>query len=542
MPYRMSKRRNISHNTTGLDTGLRALYLSFGILLGVATLSGVVLSSSKVGAGTEAVDDVSITIETACSMAGSGQDSHTATLPNGVYSGTYTDNNEQPYATGIGSTTLTIFCNDAEGFSIYATGYTGDEVGATNSNKLVGVSTGFAIPTGVYQSGTTTSSVWSMKVIKGTDTGDTTNHPLTVDNGFNNYHTVPGENEGYTRVAHKDAATDMTAIAGATLTTTYDAYISTTQAADTYQGKVKYVMVHPYMQDDSNAPTDTLIMQNVSQWGSSLNTGDEVAAMDARDGKTYTVAKLADGNLWMTQNLDHDIDSTRTYTPQDTDISANWTPSLSTYTTGTTTWEYSATTPESYDPGNLYVNPDMIAYYAGQNVEEPASATVSNVADSDSHYHLGNYYNWTAAVAMNDSSSYETDGTLIEQSICPAGWTLPRVGEGENTFEALWGNQAYGFSESSFTDTNENNTWDSNETALWTSPLYFAPSGDWYGELYNVGGIGDFWSSVYAYSADFYVDGGYVYPSNYGDRWRGYSVRCIARPVASSVVGVAGSW
>ena len=54
---------------------------------------------------------------------------------------------------------------------------------------------------------------------------------------------VPNE---YTKVAHKNSGTDMTATTGGVkLTTTYAAYISKTQPADTYSGQVIYTLVHP---------------------------------------------------------------------------------------------------------------------------------------------------------------------------------------------------------------------------------------------------------------------------------------------------------
>ena len=40
-------------------------------------------------------------------------------------------------------------------------------------------------------------------------------------------------------------------------------------------------------------------------------------------------------------------------------------------------------------------------------------------------YHAGNYYNWTAAIASNNSSSLTTQYTNAPNSICPAGWRLP---------------------------------------------------------------------------------------------------------------------
>ena len=52
--------------------------------------------------------------------------------------------------------------------------------------------------------------------------------------------------------------------------------------------------------------------------------------IDIRDGKSYWVAKLADGNCWMVQNLGLNLSPNNTLTPQDTDIQANYTPSAST--------------------------------------------------------------------------------------------------------------------------------------------------------------------------------------------------------------------
>lgn len=149
----------------------------------------------------------------------------------------------------------------------------------------------------------------------------------------------------------------------------------------------------------------------------------------ADDDKTYCVAKLKDGNLWMTQNLDHDIktDGSVAYNNTTTDLgwngtsytTASWTPASATKTTSDTTWttdDTGYTIPESYDPGELYWNGNA-GYYVGS---ESDCTTAGGTWDStnyrcnlisstgDSHYHLGNYYNWTSAVAMDDSSSYTT--------------------------------------------------------------------------------------------------------------------------------------
>ena len=126
---------------------------------------------------------------------------------------------------------------------------------------------------------------------------------------------------------------------------------------------------------------------------------------------------------------------------------------------------------------------------------------------------------------MNDSSSYTTLDELIERSICPAGWTLPRVGDGEDTFQALW--EEYGW--------DENNGF-SNISTIWSAPLYFPASGAFDGMLYYVGGTGSFWSPV-VYDSNIAREAGFnankgAYPLSDDGRSYGYSIRCVARPVA----------
>ena len=224
-----------------------------GILM-IATISvGTILSSISVSANNDSiVDQVNITVPVSCTMTGAGMDSHSTEIENGLYK----DN--------IGTTTLHAFCNDNEGFAIYAAGYTGNEVGGTNSNKLVGTT---ASGNATIESGIATTagnpdiSNWAMKLTMTQDSGDTsTDNAFTIDSApnealpsqaesgatqvpFSSYHVVPNE---YAKVAHKNSGTDMSATTGGVkLTTTYAAYISKTQPADTYSGQVIYTLVHP---------------------------------------------------------------------------------------------------------------------------------------------------------------------------------------------------------------------------------------------------------------------------------------------------------
>ena len=203
------------------------------ILLFAIFLSAITINYSASADGDSVIDEIGVEVPVSCTMSGAGMASHTKEIING----TYEDN--------IGSTTLHAFCNDNNGFAIYATGYTGNTIGKTNSNKLVGSSTSETIVTGTATTaGNPDISNWAMKLAISQDSGDTTGtNAFTIDNSFNTYQSVPNS---YTKVAHKDSSTDMAAsLGGVKLTTTYAAYISKTQPADTYTGQVIYTLVHP---------------------------------------------------------------------------------------------------------------------------------------------------------------------------------------------------------------------------------------------------------------------------------------------------------
>ena len=213
------------------------------------------------------------------------------------------------------------------------------------------------------------------------------------------------------------------------------------------------------------------------------NEGDTKQLIDKRDNKKYWVAKLTDGNCWMTQNLDLDLSTGTTLTPDNTNIPSNWLPSTST-TTGSSFSGYNSSsgdTGKSHNPGDVYY--------------EDTSGT-------DQHYHVGNYYQWSAATAGYTGTSQST------QSICPAGWTLPS----QSQFQALINN---GLSGNNFMN----------------APYYLLRGGHLYGSsLQNVGSYGYYWSSTpyssnTAYSLDVNSGSAYVYSYR---RHFGRSVRCVA--------------
>ena len=276
--------------------------------------------------------------------------------------------------------------------------------------------------------------------------------------------------------------------------------------------------------------------------------GNTARLQDTRDSKYYWVAKLADGNCWMTQNLDLDL-SGRTLTPSDSDVSSSWTFSGSWYSSadqGSTSYsaiqgwdlgEYVKTSPTATTSCTSYsdlsecisqftqVTSGMTPYTEAVN---EGKTPVENVAVSgnkyDAHYLVGNYYSWPAVTA-GSGNKIEDSGDAVD-SICPANWRLPlstsTYNETPGSFYYLL-NQ-YGLTSSPTSGNNNINT----------SPLYFARSGyvlPSSSRLRYAGNYGYYWSgraSPSSLARNLYFSSSNVDPSSNGNRYSGYSVRCVA--------------
>ena len=287
------------------------------VLLIMTILTGIALSSNVVSADTEVIDTVELTVPVACTMSGTGT-THNATLNPGTYSAA----SGSDYEAGIGKTTLQTVCNDYNGFSIYAIGFTGDSYDSTNHTKLVGASTNQTIDTAVYTNGDTTSS-WSMKLNKVTDTSTSYNPGnLTITTSYDSWHAVPAS---YTKVAEYHASTGSSAtdtVLGSKLETTYAVYISSTQPADTYSGQVKYTLVHPYTEQPLQPQQATAGCINYFPNGSnvigtmgcqSATDGNDIDLLASNFSRTgYGFAGWSDKFDYVTNNAAH------FYGPQET--------------------------------------------------------------------------------------------------------------------------------------------------------------------------------------------------------------------------------
>ena len=244
--------------------------LTAASLVGLTIISGLVLTSKAVSAD-DVVDNVSITVPVSCTMSGTGMNTHTAEVVNGTY------------RADIGTTTIKAFCNDPNGFSIYAIGFSNDEYTGTNHTKLIGTNDNTkTIATGTATSGSTSN--WAMKLA----TNSSATYPITLTNGYGSYSNVP---DTYTKVAQRTSGTDVgTNATGSTLTTTYAAYMASTQAADTYVGKVKYTMVHPYDATAPVVPTPGVYTLSRADYGESYTQIGEAIPQDV---EVYDTAEEA---------------------------------------------------------------------------------------------------------------------------------------------------------------------------------------------------------------------------------------------------------
>ena len=172
------------------------------------------------GVSADVIDTVQITISSAC-----GVNSDTESTPGAGQTFTATMTNSDTHewdADGTGGE-LYVTCNDASGWNVTAQGFSNDTAGTTT---MVATGSGTAIPTGTTLDGTV--SAWAFKVADG-DTG------ATIVSAYSAYAQVPS---AATRVAYKSG----TAVSQGLIYTGYKVSTSATQQADTYTGKVKYVV------------------------------------------------------------------------------------------------------------------------------------------------------------------------------------------------------------------------------------------------------------------------------------------------------------
>ncbi|MBR3249006.1 InlB B-repeat-containing protein [Candidatus Saccharibacteria bacterium] len=332
-----------------------------------------------------------------------------------------------------------------------------------------------------------------------------------------------------------------------------------------------------YMQDITSSNKAT-VLSNMAQ-------NIQYVLKDKRDEKPYCVAKLADGNIWMTQNLDLNIGGTgvAALTSENTDITTSgsgiyvtdystsngvitWSPNptnitpsgsatnntltgtpatITNFTSGSPSNSLSGWTNDNNKP-YMAEGDDHYVYTSGSSDTSTldtiygslseCTTTGGHTKEECAHYRVGNYYNWTAAIASSASSSIYSSTSdrykTADNSICPKGWRLPKGRAATDTattreFGELW--RAAGIT-SSLTATSFATDGFLN---IRQAPLFFARGGFVSGTTFSGGASGGSWwsSSVYSTTNAYYAyfTGSSIYSALNYNRSLGMSVRCIVR-------------
>lgn len=178
------------------------------------------------------------------------------------------------------------------------------------------------------------------------------------------------------------------------------------------------------------------------------NLSSVSALTDSRDNQTYAIAKLADGNCWMIENLRLEAENTRTTEKQalaqgygtsstygnfsglaDAESAnfANTTIANSLYYSGAQSGNATINIGTSWLPG--YRMPRYNNLNTQSRASNPTSNSFTENNTTGGMYSYGNYYSWHAAIA--DTTHYN-NGEHVITSLCPSGWRLPRGGRKDN--------------------------------------------------------------------------------------------------------------
>ena len=158
---------------------------------------------------------------------------------------------------------------------------------------------------------------------------------------------------------------------------------------------------------------------NFQDWDgcSNMSTGDITALTDERDGSTYAVAKYADGQCWMMENLRLDL--------SDSNLE------ISGFNTNRPTAAFiqsinndHPTSTNSFCTASSASCVNRILHNTN-NTNRNLTASYDANDTSSSWYSYGNYYNWHTITAGNGTHEDSTAGATTNGDICPSSWRLP---------------------------------------------------------------------------------------------------------------------
>jgi len=197
---------------------------------------------------TSLVDEVNISVPVSCSFTAGG--------------GSYSDSITAGTTSTIVANNITTSCNDANGYSIYAIGYSDNTYDSNYHTDLIFSSDNTY---NIKTNATGTNSNWKMKLTPVSD--------ATISNSYDSFQNIPS---AFTKVATFTGLTTAS-----TITPSYQITISQSQPAGNYTGKVKYVLVHP---NSFTAGNYSVVYKPNG------GTGTNVTVSDIANYEPYTIA------------------------------------------------------------------------------------------------------------------------------------------------------------------------------------------------------------------------------------------------------------
>ncbi len=253
--------------------------------------------------------------------------------------------------------------------------------------------------------------------------------------------------------------------------------------------------------------------------------GYVTALKDARDNQVYAIARLADGNFWMIENLR--LENTAGGNSTGTLAQGYHSSFIGLAEPENSNFTDSTTSNSLYSTTNI-VGGNQGFRFPRYNNANTASRALNPTYDTGNTYSYGNYYTWPAAIA--DTSDYSVANTNPgPTSICPTGWILPIGGETAvaKSFGAL--SVALGGSSS------EN--WNTSTTATMSKKIRSHPNNFVYGGYYHDTGAmyqgtnGSYWSSTSPSNSNaayaFSLTSAFIIVANEPLNTTGVNIRCV---------------
>ena len=497
---KMHSKKAKTIRTTFSVVGTLGLAGIFGI--GIYNATNIANTSNANALSYSTSNDISFTFAPTLSI---GLSTDSLTIDN-LVPGTTSDSN---------AVTVTVASNTPYGYVLSAgVGSTVSTDPYYNTSDLVHDNTTTEVPTtNKFNSIATTASLQSL------DTDNTWGYSTSTDGGAS-WSTYSGLSHTETKPLLDISDPAQSSTIGFKIA----ARSASTQASGTYNNVITFYAVgKPYVPkiDDLTYLQDFASLSDTDKQAMIDATPTEVTytLKDQRDNQDYTIAKLKDGKIWMTKNLN--LAGGTALSADTTDVDSSYISSFSTsnnLTKENNTIKLPASAKAGFNSDNY-----SFVYNTGKNT--------SNCSSSGCY----SYYSWDAAT-LGSGRGISTENTDAPYSICPKGWRLPTSGNSSNgewkrgDFYALA--TAYGADlENSYYQSSS--TFYNNAGPNTTVPNFLLAGSYNNGSFYNGGSSGLYWSSTsYGYSIlarDLYFDSSYVNSASNNGRRNGFSVRCLVK-------------